>query len=249
MKAKIIFCAAALAFCRPAGAQVTTTLNTYYPAPLGVYTSIVTSSTTQLGTAGGNVTLAAGGGNVIMGAGGGKVGVNTSSPQGILDVTSTTSGFIPPRMTTTQRTSISSPAAGTMVYDTLLNAPYYWNGSAWKAFNSAPTMQTWSFSNQNYEAYTITTPANTTSTIIISYTMEVPVGATGYTCNNYLQFDGTTLIDGANSTGSVVTNTRPIATLVGMTYGVTGGNHTISLDITGNCTETTFNVLVMAWEY
>jgi hypothetical protein len=37
-----------------------------------------------------------------------------------LDVSSTTKGFLPPRMTTTQKNAIASPAAGLMVYDTTL---------------------------------------------------------------------------------------------------------------------------------
>jgi hypothetical protein len=49
-----------------------------------------------------------------------------------LDVTSTDKGFLPPRMTSSQRTSIQSPAAGLMVYQTDGTAGlYYYNGSAW----------------------------------------------------------------------------------------------------------------------
>ena len=36
-------------------------------------------------------------------------------------ITSTTRGFLPPRMTTTQKNAIATPAAGLMVYDTTLN--------------------------------------------------------------------------------------------------------------------------------
>jgi hypothetical protein len=43
---------------------------------------------------------------------------NTSS---ILDLSSTTKGFLPPRMTTAQRNTISSPTAGLIVYDTTLS--------------------------------------------------------------------------------------------------------------------------------
>jgi hypothetical protein len=62
----------------------------------------------------------------------GSVGIG-EAPVGsaLLDVASTTQGFLPPRMTTTQRTSISSPAAGLIVYDSTLNAWYGWNGSSW----------------------------------------------------------------------------------------------------------------------
>jgi hypothetical protein len=49
----------------------------------------------------------------------------------ILDVTSTTKGFLPPRMTTTQKNAIASPAAGLMVYDTTLNVISFYNGTIW----------------------------------------------------------------------------------------------------------------------
>lgn len=48
-----------------------------------------------------------------------------------LQVNSTTKGFLPPRMTTTQKNAIATPAAGLMVYDTTLNVISYYNGSMW----------------------------------------------------------------------------------------------------------------------
>jgi hypothetical protein len=49
-----------------------------------------------------------------------SVGINTSSPDpsAILELNSTTKGLLPPRMTYAQRTVISSPATGLMVYQT-----------------------------------------------------------------------------------------------------------------------------------
>jgi hypothetical protein len=49
----------------------------------------------------------------------------------ILDVSSTTKGFLPPRMTTTQKNAISSPASGLMVYDTDTNKLCCYNGTSW----------------------------------------------------------------------------------------------------------------------
>jgi hypothetical protein len=62
-----------------------------------------------------------------------RIGINTISPNAsaILDVASTTQGFLPPRMTTTQRNAIASPAAGLIVYDTTLNLPHFFNGTIW----------------------------------------------------------------------------------------------------------------------
>ena len=55
----------------------------------------------------------------------------TGDPSALLTLTSTTKGFLPPRMTTTQRNAIASPAAGLIVYDTTLNLPHFFNGTIW----------------------------------------------------------------------------------------------------------------------
>jgi hypothetical protein len=48
-----------------------------------------------------------------------------------LTIESTTQGFLPPRMTTTQKKAIASPVAGLMVYDTTLNLMALYNGTTW----------------------------------------------------------------------------------------------------------------------
>lgn len=69
----------------------------------------------------------------------GNVGIGTNSPNAscLLDLSSTTSGFRPPSMTSTQRNSISSPAAGVMIYNTTTNKLNFYNGSAWEAVTSS----------------------------------------------------------------------------------------------------------------
>jgi len=49
----------------------------------------------------------------------------------ILQADSTTKGFLPPRMTTTQKNAIASPAAGLVVYDSTTNKLCCYNGSTW----------------------------------------------------------------------------------------------------------------------
>ena len=69
----------------------------------------------------------------------GAVGVGTATPSAAaaLDVASTTKGFLPPRMTTAQRTSIISPVAGLLVYQTDGTAGLYqFDGSAWSQVGS-----------------------------------------------------------------------------------------------------------------
>jgi hypothetical protein len=53
-----------------------------------------------------------------------------------LEVASTTSGFLPPRMTTTQKNAITSPAAGLIVYDTTLAKLCVRTTSAWETITS-----------------------------------------------------------------------------------------------------------------
>lgn len=59
------------------------------------------------------------------------VGGLSSIPSAILSATSTTRGFLPPRMTTTQKNAISSPASGLIVYDTTTNKLCCYNGTSW----------------------------------------------------------------------------------------------------------------------
>jgi hypothetical protein len=61
-----------------------------------------------------------GGSRIITGA---TLAMGTSSPNAssLIDMTSTTKGFLPPRMTTTQRDAIGTPPAGLIVYNSTTN--------------------------------------------------------------------------------------------------------------------------------
>lgn len=62
----------------------------------------------------------------------GNVGVGTASPNAsaLMDLSSTTRGFLLPRMTTAQRDAIAAPV-GLQIYNTTSNRLQYFNGSAW----------------------------------------------------------------------------------------------------------------------
>lgn len=56
---------------------------------------------------------------------------NPADNSAMLDVSSTERGLLIPRMSTTQRNSIPSPATGLMVYDTDFNQFWYFDGTIW----------------------------------------------------------------------------------------------------------------------
>jgi hypothetical protein len=59
------------------------------------------------------------------------LGITTPDVTSILDLTSSTKGFLAPRMTTVQRDAIASPATGLMIYNTTTNALNVFNGTTW----------------------------------------------------------------------------------------------------------------------
>ena len=63
----------------------------------------------------------------------GSVGIGTTpNASALLDVSSTTQGFLPPRMTTTQINAIANPQEGLIVYDTTLHSLFYYSNTGFK---------------------------------------------------------------------------------------------------------------------
>ena len=59
------------------------------------------------------------------------IGTDTPSSSAMLEISSTTKGFLLPRMTSTQRVAIASVASGLQVYDSTTNSIWYYNGTFW----------------------------------------------------------------------------------------------------------------------
>lgn len=67
----------------------------------------------------------------------GNVGIGTSNPDSsaLLHLESTTKGFLPPRLDSTQRKAVTNPANGLMVYDISLSQYWYYDsGIGWRPF-------------------------------------------------------------------------------------------------------------------
>jgi len=88
----------------------------------------------------GNIKFTSGGGSVaqmtLTAAARVLIGTTTEDTSALLNVTSTTNGFLPPRMTTTQKNAIGTPAAGLIVYDTTLAKLCVRTASAWETITS-----------------------------------------------------------------------------------------------------------------
>ncbi|WP_375561491.1 hypothetical protein ACE193_02735 [Bernardetia sp. OM2101] len=63
---------------------------------------------------------------------------SSANASAILDIKSTTKGMLAPRMSAAQKTAISSPATGLLIYQTDGTAGfYYYNGTVWTFINAA----------------------------------------------------------------------------------------------------------------
>ena len=62
-----------------------------------------------------------------------QVGIGTNQPNtsAVLELQSTTKGFLPPRMTSLERDAIVSPAQGLIIYNTTTNCIEIYNGIGW----------------------------------------------------------------------------------------------------------------------
>lgn len=81
-----------------------------------------------------NLDISTAGLPLVLNQNGGSVGIGTATPDGsaLLEVNSTTKGFLPPRMTEAQRTAIATPATGLTAYQTDgAVGLYVYSGSQW----------------------------------------------------------------------------------------------------------------------
>ena len=64
-------------------------------------------------------------------------GAGSAHTSAALEVRSTTQGFLPPVLTTTQRDNIGSPATGLTIYNSTIGVIESYDGSNWQTTGSA----------------------------------------------------------------------------------------------------------------
>jgi hypothetical protein len=99
-----------------------------------------------------------------------QVGIGTTTPasSAALEISSTSKGFLPPRMSLSQINSILSPVEGLFVYNTDSNCFQFYNGVAWSdCIGQVPPNKLNCSSISVNGSSIINTPLNSTNTITI----------------------------------------------------------------------------------
>jgi hypothetical protein len=196
------------------------------------------------------------GANAVFTTGSVGIGVDPPSTTAVLDVTSTTQGLLAPRMTTSQRLAIATPANGLIVYDTTTKSLQIYDsvGTAWNQV--ADTATTGSVTSVTASTPLIVTNGTTTPAITLG-TVPVANGGTGATTatvainsllpaqtgdnGDVLKTNGTIASWGAAPIGTVtsVTGTSPITVATGTTTpAITLGTVPVANGGTGATTTT-----------
>lgn len=102
------------------------------------------------------------------------IGTTTPDPSSILDIESTTQGFLPPRMTTAEINAITNPAEGLFVYNLDNNCFKFYNGTTWSGcLGETPKNALDCSSVTSNGAYAVGTPLNATNTLTINVAVNV----------------------------------------------------------------------------
>lgn len=121
-----------------------------------------------------------------------QVGINTETPDpsATLDIVSTTKGMLLPRMTTTQKEAIASPASGLLVFDTSLKCvSQYTTGDKWICL-TIPAQMRWFY----MPSIAIPTDEISTTSQYIDLYAEYKKQFTGADATTYKASDGATTL-------------------------------------------------------
>ena len=140
-----------------------------------------------------------------------NVGINnpTPDPSAALDITATDMGLLIPRMTTSERNSIASPANGLLVFDTDTRSFWFYdtNATSWKNLNSAGSNYSIYDSDGDTFISVEEYPDDDTPRIYIAGTEKFRFGAGGMevinTGNSVYVGEGAGINDNLNNHGNV----------------------------------------------
>lgn len=128
----------------------------------------------------------------------------------VLDVQSTSQGFLVPRMTTAQRTAISSPAPGLMVFDITTNSPWYFANGIWQQVG---TMAAWGLAGNSGTDPNTHFIGTTDSTPLRFRSIGSSAGQLGWTSTSY----------GVGALNAITSASGVSAFGIGALYNLTSG--------------------------
>ncbi|MFN3782018.1 MAG: hypothetical protein ACK4SO_07570, partial [Candidatus Kapaibacteriota bacterium] len=107
-----------------------------------------------------------------------NVGIGTTTPDNsaILELYSTSQGFLVPRLTTTQRNSITAPATGLLIYNTDNQRFEYYDGTQWLGVVSSITTVPFNL---------ISTGTNTSATMAVGSGANIVLGGGNIEANKF----------------------------------------------------------------
>jgi len=125
---------------------------------------------------------------------------NQPDTSAMLDISSTTRGFLAPRMTKTERNAIALPATGLLVFQTAPDSVgfHYYNGTQWLWLATADLKTAWSLTGNNGTDTTTNFLGTTDDKPIMLRQNNLPMGQLNTRTHNYFIGGGA----GANTTGS-----------------------------------------------
>jgi hypothetical protein len=166
----------------------------------------------------------------LISAGPSAIGKTTAADsKSILELSSTTLGFLPPRLTTTQQNAISSPTTGLWIFNSTDARPSFYNGTGWLGVATLTGTETLTGKTMSGSSNTFTNIPNSATTATNANTASTIVARDGSG-----NFSAGTIT--ANLTGAVTGNASTSTALAADPTDCSAGQYATTIAANGNLT-------------